>query len=123
MGDANKGREIMKRMAVFGGEVVRLCGRLPDTREWRHVADQLLRAGTAIGAHYSEAAGAQSTADFAHKVSIALKEARETQHWLRVVAASTEPGDATPEALLAEVEQFVAILQASQTTVRRRTGS
>jgi four helix bundle protein len=49
--------------------------------------DQLVRAGTCIGANYSEADDAESKKDFRHKIGICRKESRETKHWLRMVAA------------------------------------
>lgn len=52
------------------------------------LAKQLLRAGTSIGANVEEAQAGQSKADFISKMSIALKEARETNYWLRLIEAS-----------------------------------
>ncbi len=46
---------------------------------------QVLRSGTSIGANVQEATGGQSTADFIHKLSIARKEARETEYWLKLL--------------------------------------
>ncbi len=49
------------------------------------MSSQLLRSGTSIGANISEAQAAQSTNDFISKMSIASKEARETEYWLRLL--------------------------------------
>lgn len=56
--------------------------QLPD------IASQLLRSATSIGANIAEAQSAESTKDFIHKLSIALKEARETYFWLEVLSKS-----------------------------------
>ena len=45
-----------------------------------------MRSGTSIGANYMEADGAESKKDFRHKIAICKKEAKETMHWLRMIA-------------------------------------
>jgi four helix bundle protein len=74
------------------------------------LANQLLRSGTSIGANLAESKGGHSRADYLSKVSIALKEARETHYWLRLLIAT----DIIPEnqltPLLDEANQLVAIL-------------
>jgi len=52
------------------------------------MSKQLLRSGTSIGANVNEAIEAQSRADFIHKLSIGLKEARETEYWIRLLMAA-----------------------------------
>jgi len=52
------------------------------------LSKQLLRSGTSVGANVEEAQAGQSKADFISKMSIALKEARETNYWLRLIEAS-----------------------------------
>ena len=110
------GRDIALRLARLGAEVLSIARRLPSG-EYRHVAQQLVRAGTSCGANYEEARGAQSRADFIHKVSIAAKEARETVFWLGVL------DQCTPDLVLAptldEARQLSAILSASSNTARR----
>jgi four helix bundle protein len=76
----------------------------------RVLANQLLRAGTSIGANVEEAQAGQSRADFVAKTYIACKEARETHYWLRLLVASSVT---TPEHLAEltdEANQLVAIL-------------
>jgi len=48
----------------------------------------LVRSGTSVGANYCEADDAGTKKDFRHKISIYRKEARETKHWLRMIAAA-----------------------------------
>jgi four helix bundle protein len=74
------------------------------------IARQLADAGTSIGANLEEACGAQSRPDFTAKVSIALKEARETRYWLRLVIATQQPVPADASALGRESDELVAIL-------------
>jgi len=54
----------------------------------RPLISQLVRAATSVGANYAEADEAESKRDFRHKIGLCAKEARETQHWLRMIAAA-----------------------------------
>jgi four helix bundle protein len=66
---------------VFAIEIVTLYKVLAERKEFV-LSKQLLRSGTSIGANIRESEHAQSKADFIHKLSIALKEANETEYWL-----------------------------------------
>ncbi len=112
-----KGNELAERLAKYAGEVLRVAAELPNTKEGRHVRDQLLRSGTAPGAHYGEARGAQSTADFIHKVALAAKEARESVHWLQT-SVHAQFIERNIGRLLDEGQQTTAILTASLQTAR-----
>ena len=113
-----KGNDLAERLAKYAGEVLRVAAELPNTKEGRHVRDQLLRSGTAPGAHYAEARSGQSSADFIHKVALAAKEARESVHWLRTsVHARFIERDIGW--LVDEGQQITAILTASLQTARK----
>jgi len=112
-----KGIELADRLARYAAQLLRVAGELPSTKEGRHVKDQLVRSGTAPGAHYAEARSGQSAADFIHKVALAAKEARESVHWLRTcVHARFVARDIC--SLVDEGEQITAILTASLRTAR-----
>ena len=86
---AAKVRDICERTFAFAVRIVKLCRELdkgPGTN--RSLSRQLLRAGASIGANVEEAQAAQSKPDFINKYAIALKEARETVYWLRLIAAA-----------------------------------
>jgi four helix bundle protein len=78
----------------------------------------MVEAGTSVGAHYEEARGAESRADFVHKLGIALKECRETRYWLRVVDRAKMVPDELPGVLMAEANQLCAILGQSILTAK-----
>lgn len=104
-------QEIGERAFSFAVRVVTLCQTLEGKAGIsRTLANQLLRSGTSVGANLEESKGGQSRADYLSKVSIALKEARETRYWLRLLVAT----DIIPENQLApmldESNQLVAIL-------------
>jgi len=81
------------------------------------VSQQLLKAGTSIGANVREGQGAESRADFVHKFKIALKEAEETEYWLLLCKSSeTYPFE---EALLVDVRELILILNSIITSAKR----
>ena len=85
MGDAERASEIENRLIDFGVRVIKLADSLPKSSAGRHIAGQLLRSGTSPAPNYAEARGAESRADFVHKLKIALKELNESSVWLKMV--------------------------------------
>jgi len=104
-------QEIAERAFAFAVRIVKLCQTL-DERPGvsRTLSNQLLRSGTSIGANLEESKGGQSRADFLSKVSISLKEARETRYWLRLLVATDLIPESQLTPLLDESNQIVAIL-------------
>lgn len=72
----------------FAVRIVKLCQYLQEEKKEYPLSKQLLRSGTSIGANVAEAQQAQSRADFASKMNIALKESAETNYWLRLLYAT-----------------------------------
>ena len=70
--------------------IVRFCWILRKDPKFWAIADQLLRAGTSIGANIREARSAASKKEFAHFYDIALKSANETSYWLELLLATVE---------------------------------
>ena len=104
-------QEIAERSFAFAVRVVKLCCMLEkQPGVSRTLANQLLRSGTSVGANLEESKGGQSRADFLSKVSIALKEARETHYWLRLLVASDIMAENQLEPMLDECNQITAIL-------------
>jgi four helix bundle protein len=89
MREGSKPQHIKDRTFDFAVDIVGFCQKL-DVQGGvnRTIGRQLLGCGTSIGANIEEAQAGQSTADFISKCSIALKEARETVYWLRLIQAS-----------------------------------
>ncbi|MEK6525626.1 MAG: four helix bundle protein [Nitrospirota bacterium] len=105
--------DIMERTYAFALSIVRLCQQLdkkPGVN--RILALQLLRSGTSIGANVEEAQAGQSKADFSSKISIALKEARETRYWLRLIGDSGMVDLGTLGPLRKEADELSKILGA-----------
>jgi len=116
-------RDIQKRAFLFACTIVTFCDVVSDTRfSTRHLVQQLLKAGTSIGANLEEAAAGQTKPDFIAKTFVSLKEAREARYWLRLIAACREPLCDSVAPLLAECEQLVAILTVILRTARASGG-
>ena len=103
-------QDIQQRTFDFGVRIVDLVDRLPRTLATESIARQLIRSGTSVGANMQEADGAESKADFIHKVSIAYKEARESRHWLATLKETKMKSDVETTGLWAESDELVKIL-------------
>ena len=114
-GDSNNvpPRDIVERTFEFAARIIQLCGKL-DERPGigRVMMSQILRAGTSVPSNVEEAQAAQSKADFNSKMSIALKEARETHLRLRLlVPANVVPiNDLNP--LIKEADEIKRVIGA-----------
>src|SRR5688500_17248106 len=77
--------ELLERLLDLAVRIGRIADALPDTRLGRHVAGQIIRCGTSPAPNYAEGCAAESRDDFIHKLSVSLKELRETRCWLRLI--------------------------------------
>jgi len=110
--------DLPERTFRFATRVVKLCRHLDkQPGVSRALSRQLLRLGTSIGANVEEGQGSQTKADFLTKYCIALKEARETLYWLRLLAASEVIAEKRLAGLIKEASELVAIL----TTIVKKT--
>ena len=85
----SKNRDIVARTFEFAVRILRLVEKIPpQSVVGRALFSQVVRSGPSIGANVEEAQAGESRADFIHKNAIALKEARETDYWLRLFRVS-----------------------------------
>ncbi len=84
----SKADELEERLIDFAVRIIWLSAALPKTPAGKHIAGQILRSGTSPAPNYGEARGAESHADFVHKLGVVLKELNETSIWLRVIDRS-----------------------------------
>ena len=99
--------EISKAFAV---RIVNLYNYLTDTKKEHVMSKQLLRSGTSIGANVFEGKQAQSRADFASKMSIALKEASESGYWIDLLHETQYLTDSEFQSLFADCKRIIAVL-------------
>jgi four helix bundle protein len=112
--------QLSNRLLDFAVNVIKIADALLNTVTGRHVGGQLVRAGTSAGSNYEEACGAESKSDFTHKMSIVLKELKESRFWLRLIRRTKmlDPRDADP--VLNECEQLCAMAAKSVLTAKGR---
>jgi len=111
--------ELCERTFAFALRIVALCEAMDEKPGVRWaLSKQLLRSGTSVGANVEEAQGGQSRADFISKYSIARKELRETNSWLRLLKAGNLASASQIDPPLNECEQLTKILTAIIIKVR-----
>src|SRR5262245_59478510 len=115
--------QILNRLMDAAVRIGKVVDALPDTRLGRHVAGQLVRCGTSPPPNYAEGCAAESRQDFVHKLSIVLKELRETRVWLKFIIRSDMLPDHKLAPLLDEVEQLARIIAQSIVTAKRNKAS
>lgn len=78
--------DLEERTAKFGEAIIEFVQKVPKNVITIPLISQLIRAGTSVGSNYCEADCAESKKDFEHKLGICKKEAKESRHWLRMIA-------------------------------------
>lgn len=106
----NKVFDIKERTFKFGIQIVKLVMFLPKNSTGFAIGNQLIRCGTSIGANTEEAQNASSKKEFIHTLTIALKEARETEYWLKIINEVKLAEQPVTKDLLLEVNELVRIL-------------
>ncbi len=111
--------DLEDRLLDYSAAIVGLVEQLPRTRSGNHIGTQLLRSGTSPLPDHGEAQAAESREDFVHKISICLKELRESRRWIRLIQRIPliKP-PSVADAHLAETEELIRIFLKS-----KRTGS
>ena len=116
----NERNDLSERLLDFAAEIIKLVAPLNKTLVGRHIGGQLTRSGTSAGANYEEACGAESRADFVHKLQIVLKELRESCYWLRLIkkAGVIPDTDKNLLVLLQEAKELTLIIAKSIVTAK-----
>ena len=100
----------------FSIRIVRLCQFLQKNKKEFVLSKQVLRSGTAVGALIREAEFGQSKADFTSKMSIALKEANETDYWLSLLMDTDYISESQFLSLQPDCKELIAMLVATVKT-------
>ena len=112
--------ELEERLIDFAVRIIRLSASLPRSVAGKHVGSQIMRSGTSPAPNYGEARGAESHADFVHKLRIVLKELNETSIWLRTIERSQMLHADSIAQLIQENKELCRIFTASLKTARSR---
>jgi four helix bundle protein len=112
--------KLEERLIDFAVRVIKLSASLPKTAAGKHIAGQILRSGTSPAPNYGEARGAESHADFIHKLRIVLKELNETSIWLRIIERSELLRKELIKDIVAENKELCRVFATSLRTARSR---
>ncbi|MBN1901546.1 four helix bundle protein [Candidatus Sumerlaeota bacterium] len=113
-----RGDELSERMLNFAARIIKLAASLPKTTVGDHICIQLVKSGTSSGANYEEARAAESKTDFSHKLSVSLKELRETKFWLMIIEKTGLIPSKRMGNIIMESDELCKILGKSLITVR-----
>ncbi len=113
-------QELKQRTKAFGLRIMKLVDALPKSISGRAIANQLVRAGTAVGANYRAACRGRPKAEFIAKLGVVIEEADECEYWLELIMdAELLPQDKV-HALHQEAHELAAIIVASVRTTKSK---
>ena len=101
--------DLEERTARFGEMIIDFIKIISKNETNRALTNQLVRSATSVGANYCEADGAESGKDFRHKIAICKKEAKESRHWLRMIARANPDQASKCRELWKEVHELCLI--------------
>ncbi len=104
----------------FAARILKLCKYLEDKKEYI-ISKQIARSGTSVGANINEAQYGSSKADFVSKLQISLKEAAETEYWIRLLFKAGYIDDKMFNSLLGDCIEVKKLLVASINTAKKNS--
>ena len=111
-------RAVQEKSFRFAVRIVKLCKFLQAEQKEQTMTKQLLRCGTSIGANVTEAQQAQSKKDFISKMSIALKEACETEYWLKLMYETDYLNQKAYQSIISDCHEMQKLLVTIVKTAR-----
>jgi four helix bundle protein len=115
--------QLKQRTKAYAIRIVKLVNALPQTRVSSCLGQQLLCAGTSVGANYRAACRAKSLADFINKLRIVEEECDESLYWMEILIETGSVKASRLKDLIDEGAQILAIVVASAKTARSSTGA
>ena len=111
---------VQQKSFQFAVRIINMYKYLNETKKEYTLSKQLLRSGTSIGANIEEGIGGQSEKDFISKFSIAYKETRETQYWIRLLIETDyiEPDQA--KCILVDTDELLKLIGAILNTMNKK---
>jgi four helix bundle protein len=116
-------KDFARRTMNFGLRTIRLVESLPNSQTARVIGNQLLRAGTAVGANYRSALRGKSRADFIAKMGIVEEECDEALYWMELLIEAGIVKASRLSKLMSEANEIIAIVVSSIRTARARNSS
>jgi four helix bundle protein len=118
----NTSNPAAEKSYAFALRIIKLRRYLCEEKSEFDISKQVLRSGTSIGANIEEAIGGHSRKDFKHKISIAYKEARESQYWLRLLRDSGFIEGDSAASLLSDCDELLKIIGSTLKTLNKVNG-
>ena len=109
-----------KKSYAFALEIISIYKALNNDKKEFILSKQLLRSGTSIGANVHEALSSESKRDFIHKLSIALKESKETSYWLNLLKDSNYIASEQFDKLNGDCNEIIKILNSIILTIKQK---
>ena len=109
---------LREKSFAFALRIIKLSQYLQKDHKEYVLSKQIIRSGTSIGALIREAQYAQSKADFLHKLTIALKEANETEYWLLLLKESGYLNDKMLQSIQPEIDELLKLLISSTKKIK-----
>lgn len=111
---------VLSKSFEFSKDILRFTDKLTEDKKY-FIANQLAKSGTSIGANLNEAQNAESNADFIHKLKISIKEAEETDYWLKLISEVYTQYKLSK--MISDLNEILKILNSSIATLKRREKS
>ena len=115
--------DLEERTGMFGENVIEFVKTLMKDEVNRPLINQVVRSAASIGANYMEADAAESRKDFQHKIALCKKEAKETKHWLRMIAKANPYKREDCRRLWREAQELTLIFSAILKSAHKKTAS
>lgn len=115
----NKDNTVKDKSFNFAVRIVNLSRYLAEEKKEYILSKQILRSGTSIGANVAEAGGGISRAEFSHRISIAYKEAKETQYWLKLLYETKFIDTNSYDSINADCDELCRLLFSILKTTKR----
>ena len=114
--------DLHERLIDFAVQIISITDNLKSTKAGNHLSGQIVRSGTSPSLNYSEAQSAESRNDFIHKMSVVLKELRETHANLKIIhrAVLYQQAEQDLIAVIKENDEIISIFVKSIDTSRNR---
>ena len=112
--------DLKKRTKLFALRVLKLAAALPNTIEGRAIRNQLVRAGTSVGANYRASCRARSRTEFIAKIGVVEEEADESGYWLELIIDGKLLPETRVTSLLNEAQELTKIMSKSRVTASSR---
>jgi len=113
-----KRNEIVERSKEFAVRIIKLAQFLDKQKDFA-LANQIIRSGTSIGANVHEAQSSETKKDFAYKMNIALKEARETEYWIDIIRKAEIIPENRLTGMMTEINEITKMLISIVKTTRQ----